>query len=200
MNAIDLNQLGPGFADLALGSQAVFRTTLQALSCPGQILTMPKEAPPPPGVHAAAALALLALLDQDCALWLSPSLVRGPAAAWLRFHTGCRIVEHAADADFAWVASVSELPPLEVFAQGSEFEPEKSTTCVVQVDSLESDRGWTLQGPGINGACSLSVAGLDDDFVGRWQENHVRFPCGVDLLFSAGEHLAGLSRTTHIRS
>lgn len=200
MSTIDLSQIGPGFADLALGSQAVFRTTLQALSCPGQILTVSEEAPPPPYVHAAAALALLALLDQDCALWLSPTLVRSPAAAWLRFHTGCRIAERAADAQFAWIADVAELPALDEFAQGSEFEPEESTTCVVQVDSLENDRGWTLQGPGINGAFRLAVAGLGDDFVTQWQDNHARFPCGVDLLFTAGEHLAGLPRTTRIKS
>jgi len=200
MSAVDLSRIGPGFADLALGSQAVFRTVLDALSHPGRILMMREEAPPPRDVHSAAALALLALLDQDCALWLSPSLASGPAVAWLRFHTGCRIVERAADAQFAWIAGVSEFPALDAFAQGSEFEPEKSTTCVIQVDALANDGGWTLQGPGINGACRLAVAGLGDDFVAQWQDNRLRFPGGVDLLFSSGERLAGISRTTRIRS
>jgi alpha-D-ribose 1-methylphosphonate 5-triphosphate synthase subunit PhnH len=159
-----------------------------------------KEAPPPADVHTAAALALLALLDQDCTLWLSPTLAGSPAAAWLRFHTGCRIVERAADAQFAWIADVNELPSLKEFAQGSEFEPEKSTTCVIQVAGMDNDSGWTLQGPGINGTRRLAVAGLGGDFVAQWHDNHAGFPSGVDLLFSAGERLAGLPRTTQIRS
>jgi alpha-D-ribose 1-methylphosphonate 5-triphosphate synthase subunit PhnH len=200
MSGVDLRQIGPGFSDLALGSQAVFRTTLQALSHPGQILTMSQEAAPPHGAHAAAALALLALLDQDCSLWLSPALVGSAAAAWLRFHTGCRIAERAADAQFAWIANANELPALKAFAQGSEFEPEKSTTCVVQVDALENGVGWTLHGPGINGVRKLAVPGLGEDFIAQWQDNHGRFPCGVDLLFSAGELLVGMPRTTRIGS
>jgi len=140
------------------------------------------------------------LLDQDCTLWLSPSLAGSAAAAWLRFHTGCRVVERAADAQFAWIAGVHELPRLDAFAQGSEFEPEKSTTCVVQVDALESHGGWTLRGPGVDRACGLAVAGLGDDFAAQWHDNHARFPCGVDLLFSAGERLAGMPRTTRIGS
>jgi alpha-D-ribose 1-methylphosphonate 5-triphosphate synthase subunit PhnH len=200
MSTIDLQQIDPGFADIAPGSQSVFRTTLQALSHPGQILTMSDDAFPPADVHAAAALALLALLDQDCTLWLSPKLAHSPAAAWLRFHTGCRIVEHAADAQFAWVADVSELPALDEFAQGSEFEPEKSTTCVVQVSGIDNESGWTLEGPGINGARKLAVSGLDNDFISQWQDNHARFPSGIDMLFTAGKQLAGLPRTTQIRS
>jgi alpha-D-ribose 1-methylphosphonate 5-triphosphate synthase subunit PhnH len=200
VSAIDLRQIGPGFVDLALGSQAVFRTTLQALARPGQIQTVSAEALTPPDVHAAGALALLALLDQDCTLWLSPTLARSPAAAWLRFHTGCRVVEQTAQAQFAWIANGTELPALAEFAQGGEFEPETSTTCLVQVGSLESGRGWSLQGPGIDGSCRLAVTGLGRDFLAQWRANHARFPRGVDVLFSAGERLAGLSRTTRIES
>lgn len=199
MSAIDLNGIGPGFDDPALGSQAVFRAALQALSRPGQIQTVGVEAPTPPGVHAAAALTLLALLDQDCTLWLSPTLAHSPAAAWLRFHTGCRLVERAGQAQFAWIAGVAELPALDEFALGSEFEPETSTTCLVQVDGLENAGGWTLQGPGIDGTCRLAVAGLGDDFAAQWRDNHARFPRGVDLLLCAGGRLAGLSRTTRIK-
>lgn len=200
MNAIDLGQIAPGFADLALGSQAVFRATLEALARPGQIWTVGAEAPTPPDVHAGSALALLALLDQDCALWLSPTLAHSPAAAWLRFHTGCRFVEQAGQAQFAWVAAPAEMPALDEFAQGSEFEPEKSTTCLVQVDGLKNGRGWTLRGPGIDGSRRLAVAGLGDDFVAQWRDNQARFPRGVDLLLSDGAHLTGLSRTTRIES
>lgn len=198
MNSIELGHVGPGFADPSLGSQAVFRTLLQALSRPGRIQTMSADTPVPAGVHCAAALALLALLDQDCTLWLSPSLQGSPAAVWLRFHTGCQLVERPDQAQFAWVASVDELPALEAFAWGSEFEPEKSTTCLVQTQALQSGHGWTLRGPGIDGFCRLAVAGLADEFAAQWGNHHGHFPSGVDLLFCAGERLAGLPRTTQI--
>jgi alpha-D-ribose 1-methylphosphonate 5-triphosphate synthase subunit PhnH len=200
VNAIDLCQIGPGFVDPALGSQALFRAILEALAHPGRIVAVSAEAATPPDVHAAAALALLALLDQDCALWLSPTLARTPAAAWLRFHTGCCLVDRPAQAQFAWIANPDELPGLGDFAEGSECEPEKSTTCLLQVDGLENGRGWRLEGPGIHGACRLAVAGVGDEFVAQWHDNHARFPRGIDLLFSAGKRLAGLSRTTRIES
>ena len=41
MNADQLQQVRPGFHDAALGSQAVFRVALQALSHPGRVLEMP---------------------------------------------------------------------------------------------------------------------------------------------------------------
>ena len=111
-----LNDLGRGFADPALCSQSVFRHALDALSLPGRIAVLDASGPlknmqAPRGAHTAAAALLLALLDQDCKLWLSDGFTHSDAAAWLRFHTGCSIVQDPAQADFAWVAQAAELPP-----------------------------------------------------------------------------------------
>jgi alpha-D-ribose 1-methylphosphonate 5-triphosphate synthase subunit PhnH len=198
VTAVDLGRIGPGFADPALQSQAVFRATLQVLARPGTIQALRRDEPLPRGADAAAALVLLALLDHDCRLWLSPSLARGDAGAWLRFHTGCRIVDAPAAARFAWIAGVGELPSLADFAQGSEFEPETAATCIVQVREMVEGSGWTLGGPGIRGRRRLEVEGLGADFVRQWRVNHASFPCGVDLLLTAGSMLAGLPRTCSI--
>ena len=195
--AVDLRQVGPAFSDPALGSQAAFRAALQALASPGRVQAVPSDAQHPAGATPAAAALLLALLDPDCTLWLAPRLAGGPAGAWLRFHTGCRIVPRPDEAGFAW-ADADQLPGLERFPRGSEFEPEFSATCLIQVDALEEAAGWTLRGPGIRDTHQLGVAGLGAEFLAQWQANHALFPCGVDVLLCAGDRVAGLARTTAI--
>jgi len=198
-HANSLLSLTPGFSDLARGSQQVFRTVLDALSRPGRIHTVRSDAQLPAGVdHPAAANVLLALLDQDCTLWLSPSLASGPLAAYLRFHTGCQIVATPEQAQFVWAASGAELPALDTLASGSEYTPEFGATCLVQVHALDDTAGWTLRGPGILTTQPLGAQGLPSNFVAQWAACQAHFPQGVDLLLSAGDRLVGLPRTTRI--
>jgi alpha-D-ribose 1-methylphosphonate 5-triphosphate synthase subunit PhnH len=203
-----LKDLGRGFAEPALCSQDVFRHVLTALSLPGQVQTLDVNGAlsgmeAPRGAHPAAAAVLLALLDQDCKLWLSPGFDNSDAAAWLRFHTGCVVVTDAAGADFCWIASGAEVPALGQLAQGSAEYPDTSATCIVQVDLLQSPgdaTSWTLGGPGVNGCALLCVGGLALDFAMQRRESQTHFPCGVDLLFTHGQTLVGLPRSTLIES
>jgi alpha-D-ribose 1-methylphosphonate 5-triphosphate synthase subunit PhnH len=201
-----LNDLGRGFADPALCSQSVFRHALDALSLPGRIAVLDASGPlknmqAPRGAHPAAAALLLALLDQDCKLWLSGGFSHSDAAAWLRFHTGCSIVQDPAQADFAWVAQAAELPLLARFSQGSAEYPDLSATCVIQVDSLQAQgAGWTLSGPGIAGSTHLHVGGLSQDFCSQRRAEQAHFPCGLDFFFTHGLSLVGLPRTTQLES
>lgn len=197
-DATRLLGITPGFSDLAQGSQMVFRTTLDALSRPGLIQTVRSDAQIPAGAHPAAANVLLALLDQDCTLWLSASLRQGSAASYLRFHTGCQIMDAPEQAQFIWTASEPELPPLDTLRTGTEYEPELGATCIVQVDALSNDTGWTLRGPGIRATQRLAVQGLAADFTAQWADCQSHFPQGLDMLLTAGEKMVGLSRTTRI--
>lgn len=192
---IDLSAVGPAFGDPPLASQAAFRAALDALARPGRIQRVVSDAQHPSGAVPSAAALALALLDPDCTLWLAPRLAQGSAAAWLSFHTGCRIVSELRAAQFLW-SDADQLPPLEALAQGSEFEPESSATCFVQVAALQAGAGWRLTGPGIEQAEHLTVRGLSATFVAQWCANHASFPRGVDLLLCAGEYVAGLPRTT----
>ncbi len=201
MNALRLSSLGAGFSDASMGSQAVFRAALQALSHPGRIVDLPHDAQVPSHGHAASAALLLALLDPDCRLWLSPSLARTDAAAWLRFHTGCVLVDAPAEAQFAWIANGDATPPLDAFAPGSDSYPDQSATCVVDVVSLTASTagGWTLSGPGIQTSARLTVEGRDaDDFVAQWRANHAAFPRGVDVYLATPRQIVGLPRSTRI--
>lgn len=201
-----LKDVGRGFAQPALCSQEVFRHVLSALSLPGQVQTLDHDGvlagmQTPRGAHPAAAALLLALLDQDCKLWLSPGFDGSDAAAWLRFHTGCVLVSNAAQADFCWMAHGTELPPLAQLAQGSAEYPDTSATCIVQADSLQTPGGaaaWTLRGPGVNGSVEMHVGGLAPGFMAQRRESQTHFPCGVDMLFTHGQTLVGLPRSTVI--
>lgn len=201
MSTPDLNTLVAGFDHEAFGSQAVFRTALQALSHPAHPLDMPMGAAAPRHGHMAAAVLLLGLLDGDTHLWLSPSLADTDAASWLRFHTGCRLVREAAQAQFCWIALGDAWPGLAQLELGSDTWPDQSATCVIEVDHLQANApGWTLQGPGIQGERHLRVQGLPKGFETQWQENQACFPRGVDVFLVSATQIAGLPRTTRLLS
>ncbi len=198
MNApslVDLSNMGRGFEDLALDSQAVFRQVLSAISKPGEIHSVATDIESPEGLHPAAAAVLLALLDQDTRLWLSPMIAEGVAGTYLRFHTGCVLTDNPFTADFV-LARPGELPCLSDLSLGSEEYPERSATVVLQVDDLSNDGGWLLSGPGIEGQASLSVTGLDASFLQGWRESQLHFPRGVDLIFTRVDRLVAMPRTT----
>lgn len=200
MSTPPLASLGAGFSNEAFGSQAVFRSVLQALSHPGRTVAVEHDAQAPAVGHAASAAVLLALLDSDCTLWLSPRLANSDAGAWLRFHTGCTLVADAAQARFVWVAQGDALPALNRLALGTDIYPDQSATCVVDVSraatTVDASDAWHLRGPGIQEVAALQVDGLPDDFEAQWAANHGVFPRGVDLLLATADHIVGLPRTT----
>lgn len=199
MNATDLQHIVGGFEHEAFGSQAVFRAAMNALSYPGRWTAMPMQAERPRQGNGASAVLLLALLDADCTLWLSPTLAASDAAAWLRFHTGCQPVTDPSDAQFVWVAKGDAMPALASLLGGSDNQPDHSATCILDVSGTDSGSGaWTLSGPGIQGTATLSVDGLPPDFATQWATNHAIFPRGVDVFLSTPTHIAGLPRTTRI--
>ncbi len=200
MAGFDLSRVSAGFADPGVAGQSVFRNSLEAMSHPGQLVEIHSSAKAPVGVHAGACALLLALLDQDTHLWVSPALAAGDAPGYFRFHTGCGLTYDPSAADFALVASPEELPPLAMFAQGSESYPDRSATLVVQVESLEAGSGWTLSGPGIRSTRCLAAGGLDDGFAAQWMQNRRGFPCGVDMFLASGARVAGLPRTTRLEA
>lgn len=199
MNAPDLQHIAAGFTHEAFGSQAVFRAALDALSHPGRPYAVPIACALPRHGQAAAAALMLGLLDADTRLWLSPSLANSDVAPWLRFHTGCQLVDEASEAQFLWVALGNALPELRGLRLGSDAYPDASATCVIETLGLHADTaGWTLQGPGIQHQRQLHVTGLATDFVPQWQHNHASFPRGVDVFLTTPSHVVGLPRTTHI--
>lgn len=188
-----MTMLSPGFADPVLEAQAAFRAVLEALSRPGRILRAGSALTPPAPLNRAAAAVLLTLADADTPLWLDAG---AEAEAWLRFHCGAPLVADPGAATFALAAR--EPPAIATLAQGTEDEPQRGATLVLQVAALEEGAGWQLTGPGIEHKHRLRVAGAPAGFVAAWGANRAAFPCGVDVVLCAGDRLAALPRTVMI--
>lgn len=199
MNTQMLQNMVAGFDNLALGSQTVFRTALDALSQPGCPLVMPLQTALPQRGHGASAALLLGLLDADTPVWLSPELAQSNAPAWLRFHTGCTLVQDPTLAQFLWVGQGEDLPTFAHLRLGTDAYPDQSATCVMDVLRLQAhDHGWQLRGPGIADVRGLQVDGLPSDFLGQWASNWTGFPRGVDVFLCTSDQIVGLPRTTQI--
>jgi alpha-D-ribose 1-methylphosphonate 5-triphosphate synthase subunit PhnH len=190
--------LRSGFADPVRDSQVVFRLAMRALSAPGSIVPVGTKLNPPQPLFTPAAALLLMLCDFETPVWCDRPLAENPdVAAFLRFHTGARLVSSPAEAAFAVVAEPLRLPPLTDFAQGTRDYPDRSSTVLVQVQSLEP-RGWRLEGPGIRHFARLRAAPLPAAFVAELAANRSRFPCGVDILFAAEGAIAALPRSVRV--
>ena len=195
---LDLAEIAPGFADPTRDSQAVFRRVMDAVARPGTIQDLSFAPEPPAGLGRAAAAVALTLFDFETLVWLDPELRTGPAADWLRFHCACPFTDNPGEAAFAIVVDAQACPPLSSFNPGDAKYPDRSTTLIVQVPGLVGGRCATLEGPGIKGRTSLAPAGLEPGFWTQVQANHARFQFGVDLIFAAGDLVAGLPRSTRV--
>lgn len=191
--------LNAGFNDPVHDAQQVFRAVMMALAEPGRLQTIDRLPEAPRPLSAAAAAVALALADHETALWLdAPLAASADVAAYLRFHTGARIVSDPTEAAFALVSEPSALPPLEHFAQGSAEYPDRSTTLILQLAELATGPAYTLSGPGIAGTTRFAAGPLPTDFALRLARNRALFPCGVDLVLTAGREVVGLPRTTRL--
>jgi alpha-D-ribose 1-methylphosphonate 5-triphosphate synthase subunit PhnH len=182
----------PGFADPVLGAQAAFRAVLEATSRPGRVQRIAGLAPPAPLAPAAAA-ALLALADPATPVWTDAG---EEARAWLAFHAGCPFA--AAPEHAAFVLATAAPPPLARLQAGSEEEPERGATLILQLAGLAEGRGWRLTGPGIEREHRLAAEGIPPGFAAERAALAPLFPRGVDVLLCAGEALAALPRTTRL--
>lgn len=186
----------PGFADPVLESQAMFRLIMQAMANPGSVQrsSLPLIAPAP--LQSAAAGLALALIDADTPLWLQPGALRDRLGGYFRFHCGCPLVEQPEQAVFALISDAMAMPPLAAFAQGSDEFPDRSATLIIELAGLTGGAEWRLCGPGIETIRNFAPLGLLPDFVQWVSANHRQFPRGVDLVFTSGQELAALPRST----
>ena len=171
---LDLSRIAPAFADPVRESQAVFREVMECVARPGRITRF----------------------DRAPQVWLDPALADSEAEAWLRFHCGCPLTVKAEDAAFAIVTDMVKAPNLAAFNQGDAKYPDRSTTVILQIASLEGGPVVTLSGPGIRTTTDISPQGLPQDFWTQIETNQAQFQFGVDVLLVAGDQLLALPRTT----
>lgn len=188
-----------GFADPVFNAQSVFRAIMNALSRPGSTARLDGLTDPPEPLNATVGSIAATLFDHDTRIWLEPSLARNEAVTgWLTFNTSAPLTEQSLDAQFAVISDCSALPSLESFSQGTQEYPDRSTTLILQIESLSGGPTLILTGPGIKSRQEIAPLGLSEHFLNQWSANRERFPRGVDVLLAAPEGVIGLPRTVTI--
>jgi alpha-D-ribose 1-methylphosphonate 5-triphosphate synthase subunit PhnH len=189
------------FTNPVFDAQRVFRAAMNALARPGTLHPLDTIVVPPAQLPPELAALALTLADHETPLWLDAALTGAPDVAdYLRFHTGAPLVAHPRDAAFALISEPALCPSLVNFALGTDEYPDRSTTLLIQVETLTEAEGLTLRGPGIADTASLHAGPLPPAFLREWAMNRVLFPRGVDVLLTAGGMIAGLPRTTDVET
>ena len=186
---------GASFRDPVFGAQTAFRQIMRAMASPGRIEHLDGDVLPPAGMGQASATLLLTLCDLETAVWFSDS--QSSAARFLRFFADVRLVEAPGEADFAFIHPGGAFPPLGQFRCGDDQYPDRSATLVVEIESFEGGMPVSLTGPGIQDPEVIAPLGLPEDFWAQWSQNHMLYPCGVDLFLICGPAVMGLPRSVH---
>ena len=194
-----IGELPPGFADKVLSAQSTFRSVMDAMARPDSVQRIvPMAGTPGPMMRGVAAIALT-LFDHDTPLWLDARMAEGSdVVKWLKFHTGAPVVQDSSIASFALISDGALLPALERFALGTNEYPDRSTTVILQVESLDSGRSFELRGPGIDGVATLQASIRPFDLFERLQFNEALFPRGIDLVLVADDAVVAIPRTTRV--
>lgn len=192
-------ELPAGFADKVILAQSSFRAVMDAMARPGSVQRIIAGAGAPRPMMPGTAAIALTLFDHDTPLWLDPAMSATPdAAKWLKFHTSAPVVSDPVASAFALIAEPAALPALDRFAFGTPEYPDRSTTLILQVDSLTDGPAVELRGAGIDGVTILRAAIKPSNLFERLSINATLFPCGIDVVLVAGNAIAAIPRTTRV--
>ncbi len=184
------------FQNPVADAQYSFRRILKALSEPGVCIQLPAMQ----GFGAlgsASACVLLTLIDQDTPLWLSASLNDEILRKNLRFHTGAVLTDNPAAVSFALADPALDSATLLAFPCGDEMSPELATSVIVQLAGLTGGTSLRLSGPGIESSRTISPQ-LPDAVRDYLTSRPHRFPLGLDFMFTCGEEMIAIPRTTRV--
>ncbi len=192
-------ELPAGFADKVLSAQNTFRSVMDAMARPGSVHCIASASGTPPGMMRGTAAIALTLFDHDTPLWLDPRMSEvAEVAKWLKFHTSAPVVADPSICSFALIGNPAELPALDQFSLGSNEYPDRSTTLILQVESLREGLALELSGPGIDGTAVLQATIEPTDLFARLSINATLFPRGIDVVLVADDAIVAIPRTTRL--
>jgi alpha-D-ribose 1-methylphosphonate 5-triphosphate synthase subunit PhnH len=192
-------EMPAGFVDKVVSAQNTFRSVMEAMARPGSVQRITSSAGAPAGVMRGTAAIALTLFDHDTPIWLDPSLSATPEVSkWLKFHTSAPVISDPSICSFALIGDATALPPLSSFSFGSSEYPDRSTTLILQVESLNEGPAFDLQGPGIDGIAGLQATIQPQDLFERLAINATLFPRGIDVVLVHDDSIVAIPRTTRL--
>jgi len=192
-------ELPAGFVDKVLSAQSIFRSVMDAMARPGSVQRIEPVAGTPAGLMRGTAAIALTLFDHDTPIWLDAGLSQTSAGAeWLKFDTSAPVITDPSIASFALIGGAPGLPALDRFSFGSNEYPDRSTTLILQVDSLTQGPAIELRGPGIDGTTMLQAAIQPPDLLERLAINQTLFPRGIDVVLVHDDTIVAIPRTTRL--
>jgi alpha-D-ribose 1-methylphosphonate 5-triphosphate synthase subunit PhnH len=190
-------ELPAGFADKVLSAQSTFRSVMDAMARPGSVQHIVAAAGTPAAMMRGSAAIALTLFDHDTPIWLDPAMSEtSDVSKWLKFHTSAPVIADPSIASFALIGDPENLAALDRFAFGSNEYPDRSTTLILQVESLTQGPALELRGPGIDGMAILQASLQPHDLFERLAINKTLFPRGVDVVLVHGDAIVAIPRTT----
>jgi alpha-D-ribose 1-methylphosphonate 5-triphosphate synthase subunit PhnH len=192
-------ELPAGFADKVLSAQSTFRSVMDAMARPGSVQRVTAVTGSPSQMMRGTAAIALTLFDHDTPIWLDGSMSKtSEVARWLKFHTSAPVVADSSISHFALIGDATALPDLGRFSFGSNEYPDRSTTLILQVESLTQGPAYELRGPGIDGAAILQAKFQPPDLLERLAINAVLFPRGIDVVLVHDDAIAAIPRTARL--
>ena len=192
-------ELPAGFADKVLSAQTTFRSVMDAMARPGSVQQVVAAVGTPGPMMLGTAAIALTLFDHDTPIWLDAKFSETTEVAkWLKFHSSAPVVADSSIASFALICDGSAFPDLDRFAFGSNEYPDRSTTLILQVESLTHGRDYRLSGPGIDGTALLRATISPNDLFDRLAINAALFPRGIDVVLVADDVMVAIPRTARL--
>jgi alpha-D-ribose 1-methylphosphonate 5-triphosphate synthase subunit PhnH len=195
---VTVAELPAGFADKVLSAQSTFRAVMDTMARPGSVQRIRAvTGAPAPMMHGTAAIALT-LFDHDTPVWLDGAMsATSDVAKWLKFHTSAPVIADSSASSFAVIGDAQNLPPLDRLAFGSNEYPDRSTTLMLQIDSLTSGPAFELTGPGIDGAAVLQAT-IPANLLEQLEINATLFPRGIDVVLVHDDAIVAIPRTARL--
>jgi alpha-D-ribose 1-methylphosphonate 5-triphosphate synthase subunit PhnH len=192
-------ELPAGFADKVLSAQSTFRSVMDAMARPGSVQRIAAGTGAPAAMMRGTAAIALTLFDHDTPVWLDAGMSEtSDVAKWLKFHTSAPVIADSSICSFALIGDPRGLPALDRFAFGSNEYPDRSTTLILQVESLTQGPAVELRGPGIDGKALLQATIRPYDLFERLSINTTLFPRGIDVVLVHDDAIVAIPRTTRL--
>jgi alpha-D-ribose 1-methylphosphonate 5-triphosphate synthase subunit PhnH len=192
-------ELPAGFADKVLSAQTTFRSVMDAMARPATMRRVTASVGRPSSLMIGTAAIALTLFDHDTPIWLDGRMSAAPEITeWLKFHSGAPVTADCSACTFALAGHGKELPAFDRFSLGCNEYPDRSTTLILQVESLAEGRVYELCGSGIDGTAILQAVIEPEDLFERLAINAALFPRGLDVVLVHDDAVVAIPRTTRL--